>query len=606
MRQIHLHLIILILLPFSLLAEITVSARFNPPRIAMGDRAQYLVEIKETSRSAQPEVEQVNSLPIPSSGGLELRNGRTSSSQQTRIINGMAEYAVTQSLAINASAPSTGSFTIPGYRFTYKGETLNVPAAKLEVVERGADAGPSRDELIFLRANIPERLYVGQSVAFELKLYVSEEVRLSGLNRFDRSADGFTISELPDQSQEGSEMVEGRRYLVLSWPMTLTPIQTGAQELSFELGLTARLPGNNRSSSDPFGRSPFGGSLFEDFFGRTERLNVYSEARAIEVLPLPEEGRPESFSGAIGDFAMEVGCDAEQGRVGEPVMLSVELKGSGNFERIDGPGFPQQENWRIYDPEARFEASDTLGLRGSKRFDYVLIPQAQGLLEIPATEFSYFDPDEEKYITLTVPPIPIDVAAGTLPSAPVQTTPGLPAPNQMELELTRSLSAEEALLTLDYRPQPARPLGRGIFKSPLFIGSNLLAAIGLAAGCLALRQRRIWREDPVHRLRMRAKAARKSAEKSARTALRRGDADSFYRQSQNILRQAATARTGRSMQSAGIEELVPVLEDLGLEQAEIDDCRELFAAADARRFGRRPETISDQAATHFETVLKAL
>ena len=89
-----------------MIAEISVKARFNPPRIALGDRAQYLVEVKETSSTGTPSVERITSLPILESGGLELKNGRTSSSQQTNIFNGRAEYSVTQSLVIDAEAPN--------------------------------------------------------------------------------------------------------------------------------------------------------------------------------------------------------------------------------------------------------------------------------------------------------------------------------------------------------------------------------------------------------------------------------------------------------------------------------------------------------------------
>ena len=91
------------LLALSTSAEINVTAIFNPPRIALGDKAQYVLEIKETSTSEQPEIERVTSLPIPQSGGLDLTNGRTATSQQTSIINGAREYSV---IAVPASYSS--------------------------------------------------------------------------------------------------------------------------------------------------------------------------------------------------------------------------------------------------------------------------------------------------------------------------------------------------------------------------------------------------------------------------------------------------------------------------------------------------------------------
>ena len=260
-------------LALSTSAEISVTTIFNPPRIALGDKAQYILEIKETDTSRQPEIESVTSLPIPQSGGLELTYIRTGTGQQSSFINGAREYSVTQQLIIDADAPRIGTFTLPTYVFQYKGQTLRAPTATLQVVERAADAGPTTDELIFLKADTPGQLYIGQTTTLELKLYIAPNVRLSGLNSFDRNADGFTISELPD-SRETSEIVNGRSYRVLNWTLTITPIQIGPQDLNFQFTVSASLPGQNNRTRDPLGGRGFGSSLFDDFFTRSERLVV--------------------------------------------------------------------------------------------------------------------------------------------------------------------------------------------------------------------------------------------------------------------------------------------------------------------------------------------
>jgi hypothetical protein len=474
-----------------------------------------------------------------------------------------------------------------------------VPAASLEVVERPADAGPTRDELVFLKAELPDKLYVGQIVALDLTLYLSEEVRLRGLNAFDRSGDGFTISELPEDYREGVETLNGRRYRTLTWPLTVTPIQTGEQELNFQFGLTARLP-EPEQAADPFGRSPLGGSLFDDFFGRTERLNVYSESRVIDVLPLPEEEKPESFSGAIGDIAMEVGSDAEEPVQGEPIMLSVVLKGRGNFERINGPDFPESADWRHYDPESQFEAGDPLGLSGSLRFDYVFIPQRAGQLQLPATQFSYFDPEAEEYVELTAPPIPLEVAAAENEPGPV---PGIaPAESAApDRQLSQPLSSEEALLTLDYRPKVPRPVGLGILSRPAFVGLNLFAALALTGTAVYLHRRKRQRQDPTYAVRLEARRALRENRQACLQARQREDAAAFYQSGQAAVRQAAAMKTGRSMQSAECAQIEPLLSGQAVE-----DCRAFFEAANAHRFGRSSEESLAEAEQQFERILKAL
>jgi len=598
MRLLSLLTIVLIALPSTLLAEAQVSARFNPPRIVMGDPSQYIVEITE-SDSSQPQVERITALPISQPEGLNLRNGRTSISQQANNINGVAEYKVTQSLIIEAAPSKIGRYTIPAYAFDYKGERLQIPAATLEVVERSADAGPTRSEQLFLQADLPGSLYIGQTIAFDLKLYVAEDVRLNRLNSFDRGADGFTISERTEDFRESVETVKGHRYIVRSWPFTLTPIRTGEQELSFQFGLTARLP-NQERSRDPFGGSPFGGSLLEEFFGRTERLNVYTDSLLIDVQPLPEEGKPESFSGAIGGFAMEVGADSDQANQGEPIMLSVVLKGRGNFDRINGPDFPESPDWRHYEPERKLEPADALGLSGSKRFDYVFIPQRSGQLELPETRFSYFDPEQKEYVELTAPPIPIEVLAVKSITAPAPQIPASERP-KTDLKLSKSLTAEETLLTLDYRPKPPRPVGSAILRSPTFIGLNTAAGLFLVGSAIALSRRKRHRADPTYPVRAAARQSLKEARQAYLQALQQNDAEAFYRHGQQAIRHAATLRIGRSMQSADSVEIASLLSGQAVE-----DCCGFFEAANAHRFGGHSHINLSDAQQQLENILKAL
>lgn len=599
MRLLRIFLIILVSIPATLSATVHVTARFKPPRIALGDTAQYIVEVSETDSKSQPQVERIASLPLPQSNRLKLSNGRTSTSRQTRILNGSAEYSVTQSLVIDAAAPETGSFTIPAYAFEYKDQRLQVPAATLEVVERATDAAPPRDELVFLQADLPEKLYVGQILSFELKLFIAEDVSLSGLNAFDRSGDGFTISELPDDYREGVERAKGRRYRTLTWPLTLTPIQTGEQELSFHFGLTARLP-DQENDPAPSGRSPFGGSLFDNFFGRSERLNVYTDALTVDVLPLPEEGKPESFSGAIGDFAIEVGADAEQPVEGEPVMLSLVIKGRGNFERINGPDFPEGRDWRHYDPESKFTPGDSLGLSGSLRFDYVFIPQRAGELELPETEFSYFDPKQEEYVELTAPPIPVEVAAAENNLTATTPPPATKAPESSG-QLAKSLTSEEALLTLDYRPKDPRPVGLGILRNPAFISLNIVAGLAVIGGALFLRRRKRHGEDPRYPVRMAAKSSLRESRAACLQARQNDDAEAFYQHGQSAIRHAATLKTGRPMQSAESAQIESLLSG-----QVAGDCRGFFEAANALRFGGNTREPLSEAQQQLERILKAL
>jgi hypothetical protein len=584
-------------------AEISVTAIFNPPRVALGDKAQYILEIKETDTSRQPEVERVTSLPIPQSGGLELTNGRTGTSQQTSIINGEREYSVTQQLIVDANAPRVGTFNLPTYVFQYKGQTFRAPTATLQVVERGADAGPTSDELIFLKTNAPDQLYIGQTTAIQLKLYISQNVRLSALNSFDRSADGFTISELPD-SEETSEVVNGRSYRVLNWTVSITPIQTGAQDLNFQFTVSASLPGQNNRSRDPLGGRGFGSSLFDDFFTRSERLSIKTKPRTVEVLALPTADEPASFTGAIGDFAMQVYTDRNQTQAGEPIMLSVEISGSGNFDRINGPTILETTDWRSYEPESNFQprtAGNTL--LGTKRFDYVMIPKQAGTLEIPEIRFAYFEPLPERYTQLSSPTIEIEVSPSDRPATPSGPSTQTAPPQSTEiLPLQQELTMEEALLTLDYRPSSSQQTSH--WNNPRFWSINTVIAVGLVTTGLVLRRKRRLKEDPAYADQQSAKQELRTTKAAAQKAK---VAEDFYAQTQSAIRLAVTYRTRENHRTANIDRLCEAMLNTGISERSISETRRLFAKADALRFaGKEPNSDLAKAKSELEEILKVL
>lgn len=572
-------------------AAITVRAYFDPPKIALGDNARYVVEIEESSTQSMPSPERVTTLPVPTIRGLEFRNGRTSSSQQTRIINMQSEYAITQSLSIDAIPSEVTTYSIPEYTLDYKGTTYSVNSTRLEVVKRSAEAAPSANELIFLKADLPESLYLGQSIQIQLKLYISESVQLRGLNAYERRADGFTLSQkLPEETIERLETINGQRYRVVTWPLQLTPIRSGPQAIDFQFTVSAQLPQNQQSGRDLYGRnSPFGSSLFDNFFGQTEQFNIYTEPATIEVKSLPTEGKPSSFSGAIGDFDMQVFADSNETTVGEPIMLSIKLSGTGNFDRISGPRFPEDANWRHYKPESSFEAKDDYGLRGSKRFDYVFIPQNSGQLSLPGVRFGFFDPETKEYLELTSPPIEVTVAPSkTQVSAPPsvnQTKPNQPSSeNSRSNNIPIAISPEAILFTLDYQPKPAKSIDGNPLRQKWFWGINGALVLVSITGYGFICKRRHYRNSPEFALRQSAKSEFRLTLKTARDAINRSDTDAFFRAAQQLIRLQLTIRTGRNLQAAGSAEIAGLLQRAGISDPAQSKLNALSKKADAQRF----------------------
>ena len=98
-----------------------------------------------------------------------------------------------------------------------------------------------------------QQLYVGQTTPITLKLYISSNVTAARAQCLRARADGFTVSDLPEESSESVEMLNGSRYRVYSWPLTITPISAGPQDLNFQFTLAAQMPDQRNARDSPFG-----------------------------------------------------------------------------------------------------------------------------------------------------------------------------------------------------------------------------------------------------------------------------------------------------------------------------------------------------------------
>jgi hypothetical protein len=162
----------------------------------------------------------------------------------------------------------------------------------------------------------------------------------------------------------------------------------------------------------------FDDSIFGDpFFSVNQRYRARAEAVQLEVQPVPAKGRPASFSGAVGRFKFEASGAPRQVKVGDPVTMTLTVSGRGNFDRIDAPVLADSAGWRSYPPSSNFKADDELNLSGTKTFTMAVIPETRQTA-MPAFEFSYFDPDAEKYVTLKSEPAALAVIGAPAPPPP--------------------------------------------------------------------------------------------------------------------------------------------------------------------------------------------
>lgn len=204
--------------------------------------------------------------------------------------------------------------------------------------------------------------------------------------------------------------------------------------LSYELGRPVSMPAGEHNGQQyiahVFQRALFGisasativppaqlsyeASRTSSYFSRSERYVVDAESLQIVVKPLPYEGRPDDFSGAVGVLEITSQLDSARVRVGDPAVLTVRVQGTGNIKLFPRPTV--EVPWASLVAAGERVTIDSSGqlIRGSKDFDFILTPDQSGELELPAIRYNYFDPYKKQYAVAESAPITVSVAAGSL------------------------------------------------------------------------------------------------------------------------------------------------------------------------------------------------
>ena len=220
-----------------------------------------------------------------------------------------------------------------------------------------------------------------------------------------------------------------------------------------------------------------------DIFGRRlmERVNKTISAgnRSIDVKPLPLEGKPDGFNGAVGDFTFDVSTNKNTLNVNESLQLDVKVAGKGNLKLFTAPTVKLPSTLEVYEPEHSESVNTTIaGMQGSITDSYTIVPQFKGTYPVNPITFSFFDPKTEKYKTITSKEFTIEVENGPISSATAAT-------NSNDAQKQVVLSKDNfKYLKLDANLEPIAK--EDFFKSALFWsllgGPFLLIPLFILAG----------------------------------------------------------------------------------------------------------------------------
>lgn len=411
-----------------------------------------------------------------------------------------------------------GTLTIPAQSIRVGSRLLTTQPATLKVTASGTRATAARNafaEWVFPKSTV----YLGEPLPAELRLYLADDIRWNLRQLAPMSGDGFTMQKLVQQETASQVTRDGRHYNLYIFKTALTAAKPGTITVApSEISLIAEIRSGSRRARPRGFPDPFDDDLF-NFFDSVKRevVTVRTEPVELEVKALPREGRPEHFSGAIGQFKMESRAAPGRVKLGDPVTLTVEISGIGSFDRMGPPYVENGTGWRSYPPGTQFEKRDEAEVSGTKRFEFALIPET-AQTELPKVEFSYFDPSTEQYVTLTGQPIPIVVEGGAAPSPVPSPQAGATAAASPQAGASPAPAEPSGgdLLYIRHDFGAARVSFAPVWRRPFFWALQLIPLAALL-GLVGWQRHRRWLSD-AHGRRI---AALREARAEAGRALRR-------------------------------------------------------------------------------------
>ncbi|MDH8701695.1 hypothetical protein M2138_001044 [Dysgonomonadaceae bacterium PH5-43] len=368
--------------------------------------------------------ESVKNIRLPETAGLRVLYGpqRSGHYQSTNIYNGKKTTELSETYIYTMMAESEGDFKIPSAIVTvnnkeYKANELTIKVLPPDQAAAAANANQRAVEQEQQKAAASElfvRMHVSKSSVYEnegflvtFKLYTLLDV--TGFNDIKfPEFEGFLAQEvdLPDNQQMNLENYQGRNYRTYILKQTyLYPQRSGKITIkSGKFDVVIRVRNQNQTA-----RSFFDGFL--DVYTNVNK-SINSAPVTIDVKPLPA-GKPDSFSGAVGEYKLSSTISTTKLKANDPVTVKVTLSGNGNVKMAKNPEVVFPNDFDLYDPKVNVNTRVTAsGVTGSKTIEYYAVPRFAGNFTIPKTEFSYFDLKSGTYKTLSTEEYTLQVEPG--------------------------------------------------------------------------------------------------------------------------------------------------------------------------------------------------
>jgi hypothetical protein len=314
---------------------------------------------------------------------------------------------IESSYQFSVSSYAVGVHEIPPVEVIVSGKRLHTKAMRFEIFDpndlkwQEVDSKPEGGGDTIRYASIikiPDRKYYeNQSMETEIKIYVPTQLAGAvvdwGVPEFERK--GLAVWRFEPSETRGRVKLLGQQYSSLSYPTTMTVIKSGEVEIG---PATVRLT--------------YQKTVFDRFARRLEFAASLAVPKfSFESTPLPE-GAPEGFDNAVGNFSLGTAITDTEVTEGEPLAVDVVVTGSGNLDNLRSPKMVDESGWKVYDATATPRGVERRDISGTVVFSQFIRP-LEMKTGIPPFKLVFFDPETEKYETVTTDSIPLKMIPAT-------------------------------------------------------------------------------------------------------------------------------------------------------------------------------------------------
>ena len=506
-------------------------------------------------------------------------------STQTTIINNVVK--VFRGFMYGFSPREKGRFEIGPVTLDYKGRTYTSNSISIEVVARTpfesiidekSDTSGQRvdiNKMVFVELKTDKQeAYIYEEIIQSFKLYFQKGLPIDDLDYVAASTKNFLAEKLGEERRY-EEVRDGILYNVIELRTALFPLVSGIIKIpsaSFKCNIIIRQQRNR-------------GSLFDEFMGgggRRYPVERSTEPVKMTIKPLPVVGKPEGFTGAVGKYTMDVLAKPTKLKVGDPITLTINIRGEGNIQTIGEPLLAPEgmKDFKAYNFEAKVTITGRgRGIKGEKLFNKVIEPQSEDSGVIPGISFSYFDPELEKYKTITHAPIPIEVEHSEIE-----------IPIHLSVEGAGMTKGQVKILTKDILPIMSDLYSfenqrSAIYKSPFILAIVFIIPILIVVACIYVqRQRELLHSDVGYARKKRAMAHAQQHLSNARELLQLDNPSEFYAALAKTILKHIADKLNVTPAAVTSDNIYDILEKRGVSDDVIKELRQCLESCDYGRF----------------------